>query len=61
MKCWRSWIAVPRVSTSEEMLIAITFSAPIARATLTGTGLTSAPSISQRPPQRTGSKMPGSA
>ena len=30
-------------------------------ATDTGTGLTSAPSTSQRPPRRTGGKMPGSA
>ena len=39
----------------------MTTRAPKARAAVTGTGLTSAPSISQRPPSFTGGKMPGKA
>ena len=45
-----SWIAVPRPVPSMAMLSAMTRSAPSARATLTGTGLTIAPSNSQRRP-----------
>ncbi len=37
----------------------MTMSAPSARAAVTGIGLTRAPSISQRPPRKTGSKTPG--
>ena len=57
----RSGIAVPRPNRSVLTLTAITRRAPSARATETGTGLTSAPSTSQRSPSRTGGKMPGSA
>ena len=39
----------------------MTTRAPSARAAETGTGLTNAPSTSQRPPIRTGGKIPGSA
>ncbi len=52
---------MPRPALSLEMLNAITRSAPSARATLTGTGLTIAPSNIQRPSIRTGSNTPGSA
>ena len=52
---------VPRPNKSEFRLTAITSRAPSARAADTGTGLTSAPSTSQRPPMRTGGKIPGSA
>ena len=52
-------MAVPRPTRSLEMLSAITRSAPSARATLTGTGLTIAPSNSQRPLIFTGSNTPG--
>ena len=56
-----SWMAVPRPTLSLEMLSAMTRSAPSARATLTGTGLTIAPSNSQRPSILTGSNTPGKA
>ncbi len=39
----------------------MTTRAPKARAADTGTALTSAPSTSQRPPTRTGGKIPGNA
>ena len=42
-------------------LTQMTMSAPSARAAVIGIGLTRAPSISQRPPNLTGSKMPGRA
>ena len=54
-------IVVECVNTSLDRLAAITISAPSARAAETGTGLTSAPSTSQRSPTRTGEKIPGSA
>ena len=57
----RSGTAVPRPNRSVLTLTAITRRAPSARATDTGTGLTSAPSTSQRSPSRTGGKIPGNA
>ncbi len=56
------WFAmiVPRPNRSELRLTAITKRAPRARAAETGTGLTRAPSTSQRPPISTGGKIPGS-
>ena len=54
-------IVVPWPNTSLETLAAMTISAPSARAAETGTGLTSAPSTSQRSPTSTGAKMPGRA
>ena len=47
--------------TSASRLTAMTTRRRSARAADTGTGLTSAPSTSQRPPSRTGAKIPGSA
>src|SRR5271169_2354692 len=57
------WLAMvaPRAKRSASRLTAITTRAPKARAAVTGTGLTSAPSTSQRPPSRTGGKIPGSS
>ena len=49
------------LNTSLLRLTAMTMRAPSARQTETGIGLTSAPSISQRPLICTGRKMPGSA
>ena len=54
-------IVPPWPKLSALRLTAITISAPSARAADTGTGLTSAPSTSQRSPIITGEKMPGSA
>ena len=54
-------MVTPWPSRSELRLTAITRRAPSARAAETGTGLTNAPSTSQRPPMRTGVKMPGNA
>ena len=54
-------MTVPRPHKSELRWTAITTRAPSARAAETGTGLTSAPSTSQRPPIRTGGKIPGRA
>ena len=56
-----SWITLPLPNTSLLRLTAMTMRAPSARQTETGIGLTSAPSISQRPLICTGRKMPGSA
>ena len=47
----RTRSTVPRTRTSLLRLTQMTMSAPSARATLTGIGLTRAPSISQRPPR----------
>ena len=52
-------MVVPRPNRSALRLTAITRRAPSARAADTGTGLTSAPSTSQRPPSRTGAKHAG--
>jgi len=49
------------VNTSLDKLAAITISAPSARAADTGTGLTRAPSTSQRSPTSTGENIPGRA
>ena len=54
-------IVVPCPVTSVVTLTAMTISAPIARATDTGTGLTRAPSTSQRSPTLMGVKIPGNA
>ena len=54
-------MTLPLLTESLLKLTAITMRAPSARQTETGTGLTSAPSISQRPLILTGRKMPGSA
>ncbi len=56
-----SWMTVARPRASALRLTATTRRAPSARVTETGTGLESAPSISQRPPIRTGGRMPGRA
>ena len=56
-----SWITLPLLNMSLLRLTAMTMRAPSARQTDTGIGLTSAPSISQRPLICTGRKMPGSA
>ena len=54
-------MTLPLLTESLLKLTAITMRAPSARQTETGTGLTRAPSISQRPLILTGRKMPGSA
>ena len=63
--CTAWWFSILTIGPLLGSLItepaAMTISAPSARAAETGTGLTSAPSTSQRSPIRTGAKMPGSA